>query len=130
MKFCLIVDDSEVIRKVAGAIVESLGLIAVEAETADKALEICESSMPDVILLDWDLPGMTAFDFLAALKLVGAASFPQILYCPTEADPKDIKQAVRAGCAGYVLKPYDRESLAPKVREVMRTVDAFKPELV
>lgn len=130
MKFCLVIDDSEVIRKVASAIVESMGLIPVEAETAEQALEICGSSMPDIVLLDWHLPKMSAFEFLSGLKSLNAGHFPQILYCATEADPQDIAKAVRNGCSGYVLKPFDRETLEPKIKEMLSTVDAFQPEYV
>ncbi len=45
MKFCLIVDDSDVIRKVAAKIVEEMGHIPIKAATAEDALERCMSSM-------------------------------------------------------------------------------------
>ncbi len=130
MKFCLVVDNSEVIRKVASSIVESMGLIAVQAESAEQALEICQASMPDVILLDWHLPKMSAFDLLGALKQIDSEFFPQILYCVTEADPQDISRAYRKGCSNYVLKPFDKETLIPKVAELTKTAEALKPELV
>ncbi|KUO58204.1 MAG: hypothetical protein APF80_03055 [Alphaproteobacteria bacterium BRH_c36] len=111
MKFCLIVDDSDVIRKVASKIVEGVGHIAVEAETAEEGLRLCQSSMPDIILLDWQLPGMNSMDFLAELGNVNSDRFPQIIYAVTEADPHDLARAYRCGIASHILKPYDRQTL-------------------
>ncbi|MBU1211747.1 MAG: response regulator [Alphaproteobacteria bacterium] len=113
MKFCLIVDDSDVIRKVACKIVEGMGHIAVEAETAEAGLRLCQASMPDMILLDWQLPGMSSMDFLAELGRVNSDRSPQILYAVTEADPHDLARAYRCGIAGHILKPYDRQTLGP-----------------
>jgi two-component system chemotaxis response regulator CheY len=58
MKSCLIVDDSRVIRKVARQIFESLDFNCEEAEHGKLALDACQRTMPNVILLDWNMPVM------------------------------------------------------------------------
>ena len=68
MKSCLVVDDSKVIRKVARHILETLNFAVAEAEDGRQALTHCESSMPDVILLDWNMPVMSGMEFLRALR--------------------------------------------------------------
>lgn len=123
MKFCLIVDDSDVIRKVARKIVESNGFIAIDAETADEALKVCRKSMPDVILLDWLLPGMSAHDFLAELNQVESHRFPQILYAVTEAEPQNLSRAYRAGITSHILKPFDRLTLGPAIAELSKAIE-------
>ena len=123
MKFCLVVDDSDIVRKVAGKIVEGMGHIPIEAATAEEALELCTTSMPDIILLDWHLPTMSALDFLAELKAIKSDVCPQILYCVTEADPSDLKRAYRAGISDFVLKPFDRTTLVPKIAGMHNTSD-------
>ena len=64
MKHCLVVDDSRVIRKVACRILETLQFATEEAEDGAAALDACRSRMPDVILLDWQMPHMTGIEFL------------------------------------------------------------------
>ena len=59
MKSCLIVDDSSVIRKVARRILEDMDFIVDEAEDGQEAYEKCAQEMPDVILLDWQMPIMS-----------------------------------------------------------------------
>ena len=59
MKNCLVVDDSKVIRKVARHILESLDLNVTEACDGQDALNQCEEHVPDVVLLDWNMPVMS-----------------------------------------------------------------------
>ncbi len=125
MKFCLIVDDSDVIRKVASKIVESAGYIAIEADTAEEGLRLCRASMPDMIVLDWQLPGASAMEFLAALRQIDAHRFPQILYAVTEADSQDLSRAYRSGINSHILKPFDRNTLQPALEELAKNVEAF-----
>ncbi len=125
MKFCLIVDDSDVIRKVACRIVEEMGHIPIEAATAEEALVRCESSMPDIVMMDWHLPTMGAMEFLSSLKKIKAEVSPQILYCLTEADPDKLRSAFRAGINDFVLKPFDRSTLAPKIAGLLAVEDVF-----
>ena len=64
MKHCLVVDDSAVIRKVARRILEELHFTASEAENGRDALDQCRMSMPDAVLLDWNMPVMDGIAFL------------------------------------------------------------------
>lgn len=125
MKFCLVVDDSDVIRKVARKVAEGMGHIVIEAATAEEGLDLCTASMPDMILLDWQLPDMSAFDFLEAVRTMDSDRVPQILYCTTDAEPQDLSRAYRAGINAHILKPFDRQTLEPKIAELQATVDAF-----
>lgn len=125
MKFCLIVDDTDVVRKVASKIIEGMGHIPIEATTAEEALERCKSSMPDIILLNWHLPTMGAMDFLASLKDIRAEVSPQILYCVTEADPNELRGAFSAGISDFILKPFDSNTLAPKIAGLLAVEDAY-----
>jgi two-component system chemotaxis response regulator CheY len=119
MKHCLIVDDSEVIRKVARRILEKLNFETSEAEHGQEAIERCKAIMPDAILLDWNMPVMGGIEFLASLRLTAGESErkPYILYCTTENDPVDISKALAEGADDYLLKPFDREAITSKMIE-------------
>lgn len=114
MKHCLIVDDSEIIRRVARNFIERLNYRVTEAETGELALKICTEESPDLILLDWQLPTMTALEFLTGLRLAHNAKRPFILYCTTENDTADLTRAFTAGADDYMIKPFDRADLEAK----------------
>jgi two-component system chemotaxis response regulator CheY len=117
MKRCLIIDDSDVIRKVARHILERLSYDVSEAESGQDGFDRCKAKMPDVILLDWLLPDMKAVEFLSALRLSAGGKRPFVIYCPTEYDPADISRAFAAGADDYLMKPFDRKSLVAKFGE-------------
>jgi two-component system chemotaxis response regulator CheY len=118
MKNCLIVDDSRVIRKVSRHILESLGFSVDEAENGREGLERCAQSMPDVILLDWNMPVMSGIEFLAKLRERPGGKAPKVVFCTTENDVAHIREAIDAGADEYVMKPFDHDTLQIKLQLV------------
>ena len=118
MKNCLIVDDSKVIRKVARHILEALNFKVDEAEDGQEALDRCKAQMPDVVLLDWNMPRMGGMEFLKHLRVVPNGDHPKVVFCTTENDAAHIRAAIEAGADEYVMKPFDRETLQSKLQIV------------
>lgn len=117
MKTCLVVDDSKVIRKVARHILEGLEFTVAEAADGQEALSQCDAAMPDVVLLDWNMPVMGGLDFLRELNRRSVAK-PKIVFCTTENGSNFIRAALDAGADEYIMKPFDRETLASKLQLV------------
>ena len=117
-KSCLIVDDSKVIRKVARHILETLDFVVTEAEDGAQALATCEATPPDVVLLDWNMPVMSGIEFLRALGESDVTPRPKIVFCTTENGNAHIRAALDAGADEYVMKPFDRDTLASKLQFV------------
>ena len=118
MRSCLVVDDSKVIRKVARHILETLNFTVDEAEDGREALSRCNAQMPDVILLDWNMPVMGGMEFLRALRQSDHEDQPKVVFCTTENDIGHIRAAIAAGADEYVMKPFDRETLHSKLQIV------------
>lgn len=119
MKTCLVVDDSKVIRKVARHILEALNFNVEEAGDGREALDRCNAGdLPDVILLDWNMPVMSGMEFLRSLSSVDRASRPKVVFCTTENDLAHINAAIEAGADEYMMKPFDRETLESKLQLV------------
>ncbi len=118
MKTCLIVDDSRVIRKVARHILETLDFNVEEAGDGREALSRCEANMPDVVLLDWNMPVMSGMEFLKMIRKRGHSDQPKVVFCTTENDMAHIRAALDAGADEFVMKPFDREALQIKLQLV------------
>jgi two-component system, chemotaxis family, chemotaxis protein CheY len=118
MKTCLVVDDSSVIRKVARRILEGLGFQIAEAENGEEALQACRRSLPDAILLDWNMPKMDGYDFLRLLRRLPGGDGPKVVFCTTENDVAHIARALHAGANEYIMKPFDKEIVEAKFQEV------------
>src|SRR5688500_13098299 len=96
MKSCLIVDDSRVVRKVAVRIAADLGFACQEAEDGDQAFAICTETMPDAIILDWNMPVMSGLEFLEKLREMDHGDHPKVIFCTTENDRNHVQRAIRA----------------------------------
>ena len=114
MRQCLVVDDSNIIRRVARKILEDLRFEVLEAENGQQAIELCGSSSPDAILLDWHMPDMTGIEAIQQLRSASDERKPYIVYAVTENDASDITRALTAGADDFVLKPFDRRDLEAK----------------
>lgn len=118
MKRCLIVDDSRVIRKVSRHILESLDFAVAEAENGQEGLDHCDREMPDVVLLDWNMPIMSGIEFIGLLRQRPRGDVPKVVFCTTENDVAHIREAISAGANEYVMKPFDHETLQVKMQLV------------
>ena len=111
---CLVVDDSKVIRKVARHMLETMGFSIDEAGDGREALDKCRVAPPKVVLLDWNMPVMNGLEFLRALDEEGIEPRPKVVFCTTENGAAHIRAAIEAGADEYIMKPFDRDTLASK----------------
>ena len=118
MNRCLVIDDSRVMRKIARAILEEFNFDTAEAENSSAALQYCRAQMPELILLDWNLPKTNCADFLRSVRRSEDGRHPVVVFCTTENDVGDISEALAAGANEYVMKPFDREALKAKLAQV------------
>jgi two-component system chemotaxis response regulator CheY len=115
---CLVVDDSRVVRKVARRILEGFGFVVREAEDGRCALLACQEALPDLVLLDWNMPVMDGLSFLKAARQEFGIEKPIIILCTTEVAIERIVEALEAGAQEYVMKPFDAEILAGKLSQL------------
>jgi two-component system chemotaxis response regulator CheY len=115
---CLVVDDSRVIRRLAMEILQGLGLRTEEAEHGRAAVDFCCTKVPDMVLLDWNMPEMDGISCLRALRAMDLSPRPIVVMCTTESGMGKICEALEAGADEYIMKPYDVEVLFDKLTQV------------
>jgi two-component system chemotaxis response regulator CheY len=117
-RHCLIVDDSRMIRKFTRTILEGLGYKVAEAENGEEALGRCKAAMPDLILLDWNMPVMSGVEFVSALRQEQASLRPKVVFCTSNADTDHIRKGIEAGADEYIIKPFDQPTLQAKLQRI------------
>ncbi len=118
MKTFLVVDDSAVVRKIARRMLESWSFDVNEAEDGRRALEQCARTMPDGILLDWNMPYVSGLEFLEQLRRSDGGTSPKVVFCTTMKDMDHIARALSVGADEYIMKPFDEDILREKLEEV------------
>ena len=124
MAKCLVVDDSRFVRIVERHIVEGLGFEAIEAENGQQALAVCQAGMPELILLDWNMPVLNGVEFIIALRAMAGGGAPKVVFCTTEHDTAHVRQGLESGADEYVMKPFGPETLQQKLRHIGMDVAA------
>lgn len=114
----LVVDDSERILADARRLLEPMGFKVVTASDGEAGLSLAVRYRPALILLDWSLPGMSGIDFLRTLRTVPGSESTQLIVCTGHGRAADIHLAMHAGASEYLLKPFDPELFAFKLRQI------------
>ncbi len=109
---CLIVDDMPNIRMAAKQILLSLGCESVlEASTGEDALKLLSDHAVDLVLLDWMLPHMSGIACLQAIRSDPKTSHIRCVMVTADREEDHVREAIAAGAAGYVVKPFSPRTL-------------------
>ena len=114
----MIVDDSQVIRKITRRIMESMDFECMEAVDGQDAVAKCRALMPDIVILDWNMPVMNGLEFLLHLRSMEKGADPKVLFCTTENGMDFIQNGMAAGADEYIMKPFDREIIQGKLEQL------------
>jgi two-component system chemotaxis response regulator CheY len=108
----LVVDDSKAMRMIVTRSLRQIGiadLVLEEAGTGMEAIKVVEGFTPDLILADWNMPGMTGYELFLELKAMGYNG--QYGFITTEASEEMKAKAAEAGASCFVTKPFTPEIL-------------------
>jgi len=117
----MLVDDSRTIRNIQKNVLAQLGHTDImEAGDGVEALSLLEKELPDLMLIDWNMPNMDGITLVRKVRETNK-TVPMIM-CTTEAQKERVIEAIKAGVNNYVVKPFNVESLAEKIDQTMAKV--------
>lgn len=119
----LIVDDNATNLKLAADVLEAEGYAVLRAPDATTAQQALAEKLPDLILLDIQLPGMDGLSFARLLKSDANYARIPIVALTAFAMKGDDDTARKAGCIGYISKPIDIRKFPHEVAEFLRLPD-------
>ena len=124
MKF-LIVDDFSTMRRIVRRLLKEIGYNnAEEAEDGVEALSLLKQAKCDFVVSDINMPNMTGFELLKAIKEDPNLKHLPVLMVTAEARKEDIVLAAQSGAAGYIVKPFTKATLEEKVLKIMQKLAA------
>ncbi|MCG8380155.1 MAG: phosphate regulon transcriptional regulator PhoB [Proteobacteria bacterium] len=116
----LIVEDEEAIRDMLGYALMKEGFNCDEAADVEQARNTIESSRPNLILLDWMLPGMSGIDYARRLRNVPETRDIPIIMLTAKGEEADKVRGLETGADDYITKPFSTRELVARVRAVLR----------
>jgi chemosensory pili system protein ChpA (sensor histidine kinase/response regulator) len=124
-KFIMVVDDSITMRKAASRVLEREEMDVVTAKDGIDAIEKLIERIPDLVLLDIEMPRMDGYQFAEHMKSNPRTAHVPIIMITSRTGEKHRERAREIGVEGYLGKPYQEAELMRNIRSLL---DAVKPD--
>ncbi|MBT9256713.1 response regulator [Phycicoccus sp. MAQZ13P-2] len=117
----LVVDDSRTMRVLLSRILVGMGFEVSQAGDGQEALDTvaaleADGTLPDVCLIDWNMPVMTGLEFVVAVRANPAWRDINLMMVTTESEHGQIVRALAAGAHEYLIKPFPPEAIEEKLQ--------------
>ena len=116
----LVVEDEAPIREMVCFVLEQNGFQPVEAEDYDSAVNQLNEPWPDLILLDWMLPGGSGIQFIKHLKRESMTRDIPVVMLTARGEEEDRVRGLETGADDYITKPFGTSELLARIRTAIR----------
>jgi two-component system chemotaxis response regulator CheY len=115
----LVVDNHENMRRIVKQVLNDLGFRNVKvADDGSTALPMLKNESFDFLVSDWDMPQMQGIDLLKAVRADDNLKNLPVLMITAEAKKEQIIEAAKSGVNDYCIKPFNRETLNSKIKNI------------
>ena len=121
-KTVLVVDDEPAIRDMLTMVLEAASFVVLEAENARLAHAVIIDRRPDIVLLDWMMPGTTGLELLRRLKRDPLTKNVPIIMLTAKAEEGGKVAGLDSGADDYVSKPFSPRELVARIKAVLRRI--------
>jgi len=116
----LVVEDEPAIQELISYNLQLAGHAPLKAQNAEEALEMVRTALPDLVVLDWMLPGMSGIEFARRLRSDKRTQGVPVIMLTARADERDKLQGLEIGADDYLTKPFSPRELNARVKAVLR----------
>jgi two-component system chemotaxis response regulator CheY len=121
MTRALVVDDSRAMRMILSRTLAESGFDVLQAADGKEALATMEREGASIglVLVDWNMPELTGLEFVERVRAKPAFNSVRLVMVTTETEIEQMVRALDAGANEYLMKPFTREAVVDKVRQVL-----------
>ncbi|MEO8038875.1 MAG: phosphate regulon transcriptional regulator PhoB [Betaproteobacteria bacterium] len=116
----LVVEDEPAIQELISYNLKQAGHQALKADNAEQALNLVQNALPDLILLDWMLPGISGVEFARRLRSDKRTKAIPIIMLTARSEEQDKLTGLDTGADDYITKPFSPRELNARVKAVLR----------
>src|ERR1700722_17820667 len=122
-KRILIIEDNLLNLELATDLLEANGFVVSSAQTAEEGLRMARELLPDLVLMDFSLPGMDGLSATKNLKTDSATRHLAVVGLTANAMKGDEETALKAGCDGYLTKPIDTRTFIAAITKFIASAN-------
>jgi|TARA_X000000950_G_C13718514_1_gene579212 two-component system phosphate regulon response regulator PhoB len=126
----LIVEDEPEIRELLNFSLARAGFRVTEAESAESALQKLFNQLPDLVIVDWMLPGMSGVDLAKRIRKDELTSSLPLLMLTARSEESDVLKSFDSGIDDYMSKPFSPKELVARIKALMRRSGVPEDELI
>jgi CheY-like chemotaxis protein len=115
----LVVDDDELQQKLVAKILAAENYQLISANNGAEALSVLRKTRPDVVLMDFMMPVMDGIEATRRLKAVPQFAKLPVIMITGQSEGSVVVESLKAGASGFLVKPFDRDTLIAKLRQVL-----------
>ncbi len=115
MQLAMVVDDSKLQRRILGASLKRWGFEVVEAASGQEALEKCRHRLPDLVLSDWVMPGMTGLEFCRSFRRLSEGQYGYFILLTSKSEKAEVAKGLDSGADDFLSKPVDVDELRARI---------------
>jgi two-component system, cell cycle response regulator DivK len=119
MNKILVVDDNFDNRNIIAQMLKLSGFQVVMASNGEQAIDMTEREAPDLILMDLAMPGLDGWSAASRIKARPDLAHVPMIAVTGHVTREEIERAIQSGCADYLAKPIDFETMLLKVRSFL-----------
>jgi two-component system, OmpR family, phosphate regulon response regulator PhoB len=116
----LVVEDEPAIQELIACNLELAGHVPLRAESAERALDLIRETLPDLVLVDWMLPGLSGVEFARRLRSDRRTRAVPIIMLTARSEERDKLAGLETGADDYVTKPFSPRELNARIKAVLR----------
>jgi two-component system, OmpR family, phosphate regulon response regulator PhoB len=116
----LVVEDEPAIQELIAYNLKQAGHQPLRADNAEQALNLVANALPDLVLLDWMLPGLSGIEFARRLRADKRTRGIPIIMLTARSDEQDKLQGLETGADDYITKPFSPRELNARIKAVLR----------
>jgi len=124
----LIIEDNPLNLELATDLLEANGFAVDSAQTAEEGLRLARERLPDLVLMDFSLPGMDGLSATRSLKANPATRHLMVVGLTAHAMKGDEALALDAGCDGYLTKPINTRTFVATLRNFIASAHSRRPQ--
>jgi len=127
-KTILVVDDEPAIRDMISTALDVAGFECLQAENAQQAHAMIIDEQPDLVLLDWMMPGTSGIELIRRLQREELTKNVPVIMLTAKANEDNVVQGLEVGADDYITKPFSPRALVARINAVLRRAEPALPQ--